>query len=113
MPEGKKTSHAPRFGLVRIYWNSIIASSAGVGHMVGAPSNGASRRTVDHIEDKRRMHRNRGMQAVRGLPRPVSDATYELSLRTGWMEWKPPSVACKREALADKTLHPHLHAFDR
>src|SRR5262245_37922015 len=81
------------FGFVAVHRERPVASSSRMRDVVDASAKRTVIPRVNEVEDKRRVHRDRWMQTVRGLPRSIPDAGDKLAWPSGRMQRHTPSVA--------------------
>jgi hypothetical protein len=67
---------------------------------------------IDNVKYQRRVHWNRGMQAARRLPGPISHAANKLSAGSRRLQWQSPAVAQHRMTLSSKAANANLQSFD-
>ena len=84
MAKGVKPGQPAAFGFIGVDGKLFKVSSAGVGHMVGAPGNRPSGPLIVNVERQRCVNPDLRMQTVWRLPGSVSHAADRLSLPSGW-----------------------------
>ena len=73
MSEWQETNIPSAFRFQGIHWESGIASTSWMRHMIGATSNGMSRFNVPKIEHQRSVNRYGGMQTGSGGPSSIAN----------------------------------------
>ena len=111
-PNGKNREARRAFRLVRVDRKRVTAP-AGVRHMIRASAHRSSGPRIDNVEDQRRVHRNRRMQARRRLPGPIAHARHELALFAGWMQRHAPPVAGNHIPRIHQPARLHLNPLHR
>src|SRR5688572_33464407 len=76
--ESKESGDPAGLCFVGVYGKRVVATPARMRYMIGAAADGTFIRNIDDIENKRRVHGNRRMQAARRLPRTIADSADEL-----------------------------------
>ena len=113
VPKSKEPRYTPGFRFVRVYRKCLVVAAARVRDMICTSSYGTLRSKIDDVENKRRMYRNRGMQAPRRLPGPVPDTANEIAPRSRRLQGQAASIACNGQPLTEQASHADLHSLNR
>src|SRR5262245_43446050 len=81
--------------------------------MIGAAAQAALIPCVVKIKGKRRVNANRGLEALRRLPRSVSNSGNAFAVRASWMQRHTMTVNGYGKALANQTARFDLEPFER
>ena len=93
MADREESRQPPALRLVGIDREVLVAAAAGMRDVIDAAADRPLVPGVDDVEDERRVHRNRRVQAARRLPGPIADAGDELAARARRMQRHSPAVA--------------------
>jgi hypothetical protein len=100
MPESKKAGYPPSLCFVGVHRKCFIATATRVRDVIRAPADRSFCGKVDDIENQRRMHRDRRMEAPGRLPCAVPYTANEIAIRPCWLQGQPVSIACYGQLLA-------------
>ena len=108
----EEAGEASGFGFVTVDGEDIVAAATGVGDVISAATEGAAIPGIYEVEDQRSMDANCGMQTFGWLPGAIADASDELTIDAGGMEWEAMPTNGNGEAFAAHATGFDLEAFE-